>query len=539
MIELERTPTAFDDRIYGPDWHAWRDPAIPNYLLPTEILLERHLPAAADKTAIIAGGRNVSYGALHALVQRIAGGLAALGAQPDQRMLFFANDSVEYVATWLAAIQVGLVPAVVSELYKTAELLYFLTDTACTLLFIDEEQISKLGELAELLPATLATVLVRGTALPALVGPRCLALDDLPASPSPPRHPRHANDVTYMFYSGGTTGQAKGITHLAHDFLLVPARQGAFWNYDAHDIVYATSRKYFTHGIWPGLLIPLAHGATLVLDRRPPVPEVVLENLARHRVTKLISVPTVLKNLLEQAGNDTRTLPDLRLVVSASEKIPPELFERFHARFGVEILDSIGSSEISYEWIANRPAEAKRGSLGKPIFGYQIRLVDESGADVTEPNQPGEAWVSSVTSCFFYWRKFRQSRETFIGQWTRTGDVLMFDEDGYFWFHSRGNDLFKVRGLWVSPLEIEAALTAHPAVLEAAVVAFSDAEGLTRPVAYLVLRDGHVGDEALFATLGEAVRPLGGYKIPARFSVVASLPRTTLMKIDRRSLRGL
>ena len=197
---------------------------------------------------------------------------------------------------------------------------------------------------------------------------------------------RHANDVTYMFYSGGTTGTAKGITHLAHDFVVVPERHGQFWEYSSDDVVFATSKKYFTHGIWPGLLIPLYWGATMVLERRPPTPGGRACELARATTSrKLITVPTVLKNMIEHVNRTKQStrFPALKFVVSASEKMPPEMFERFHNLFGVELFDSIGSSEITYEWIANRPKSFKRGSLGKPVFGYEVRLVGADGQDVT------------------------------------------------------------------------------------------------------------------------------------------------------------
>ena len=262
--------------------------------------------------------------------------------------------------------------------------------------------------------------------------------------------------------------------------------------------------------------------------------------MANAKVTKLISVPTVLKNMIEhvRVSGDRPHFPALEFVASASEKIPPEIFSDFHRRFGVELFDSIGSSEITYEWIANRQKEFKRGSLGKPIFGYEVRLVAPDRGDVTEPNVPGEAWIKSRTACFFYWRKYDKSRETFIGEWTRTGDNLTFDEDGFFWFCGRDNDMFKVRGLWVTPIEIEAALTGHPAVREAAVVSCADADGFTRPMAYVVLRESFAEGDALVAELCAAVRPLGGYKVPERFAFIDALPRTTLLKIDRRALRG-
>ncbi len=168
-----------------------------------------------------------------------------------------------------------------------------------------------------------------------------------------------------------------------------------------------------------------------------------------------------------------------------------------------------------------------------------MRLVDANGRDVTEPNVPGEAWIRSRTACFFYWRKYDKSRETFVGEWTRTGDHLQFDEDGFFWFSGRANDLFKVRGLWVSPIEVEAALTSHPAIREAAVISFEDADGLTKPRAYLIVREGFERSAALLDELRETVRAIGSYKIPKSFVFIDQLPRTTLLKIDRKALREL
>jgi benzoate-CoA ligase len=544
-MTIDRAPTPYDDKIYSADWRAWRDPEIPDWIDPVETLIGRHLGTPIEnKPALIADGVPVSYGALMKLVRRHAGALAAAGLVPEARLLLFGTDSLDYVATWLGAIDLGAVPAVVSDLYKPKDLLYFLTDTAALMLFIDSEQLPKLVEIAAALPPSLRAVLVRGPAgdlAKALPRLSVTALEDALSRAAPvATHARHFNDVTYMFYSGGTTGTAKGITHLAHDFVLIPHRQGAFWEYGADDVVFATSKKYFTHGLWPGVLIPLYWGGTAVIDRRPPTPDVVLATLQAHGVTKLITVPTVLKNVIEHLtkSGETAKVPGLKLVISASEKMPPEMFERFHALTGVELFDSIGSSEITYEWIANRPKEFKRGSLGKPVFGYEVRLVSADGEDVLEPNIPGEAWIKSKTACFFYWRKYDKSRETFVGDWTRTGDNLMFDEDGFFWFSGRNNDLFKVKGLWVSPIDIEAALTSHPAVREAAVVAFEDAAGLTKPRAYLVLREGHAETLALLDELRRAVTPLGSYKVPESFVVLDQLPRTTLMKIDRRALRG-
>ena len=544
---LDRPPTAFDKKIYSADWCAWRDPEIPEWIDPIGVLLERHLGTPTQaKRALVADGQSVSYGDLSKLVRQYSAGLASTGLRPEARMLLFGTDSLDYVLIWLAAIRLGAVPVVVSDLYKPRELLYFLADTGVGALFIDSEQVPKLVEITKDIPASLQTILVRGGGAADAMRhfPRQCVLDlsatVFSGTEAGAAYRRHANDVTYMFYSGGTTGTAKGITHLAHDFILVPERHGRFWEYSADDVVFATSKKYFTHGLWPGLLIPLYWGATAVLDRRPPAPDVVLTTLRDNAVTKLITVPTVLKNVIEllMRTKAAADMPALKFVASASEKMPPEMFERFQNLTGVELFDSIGSSEITYEWIANRPTSFKRGSLGKPVFGYEVRLVGSDGRDVIEANVPGEAWIRSRTACFYYWRKYDKSRETFIGDWTRTGDHLQFDEDGFFWFSGRANDLFKVKGLWVSPIEVEAALTSHPSIREAAVVSFEDIDGLTKPRAYLVLREGFRQTATLIDELREAVRPIGSYKIPESFRFIDQLPRTTLLKIDRRSLRA-
>ncbi|MEJ2374742.1 MAG: AMP-binding protein [Pseudolabrys sp.] len=543
---LTRAPTPYDDRIYSDEWCRWRDPDILQTLDPVSYLIDRHqnTPVAA-KPAIVCGDETVTYAELAGEMARYAAALAGLELAPEQRLLLFGTDSLDYVTLWLASIRLGAIPVVISDLYKAKDLAYFLTDTAVSLLFIDAEQLPKLLDIADDLPSSLKTILVRGE-VPAdlaalLPGRTVIALRSALAQGGPAVAPfeRHANDVAYMFYSGGTTGTAKGITHLAHDFVLVPARHGHFWEYSADDVVFATSKKYFTHGLWPGVLIPLFWGATIVLDRRPPTPEVVLAALSERKVSKLITVPTVLKNMIEamMKAKEPMRFPALRLVISASEKMPPEMFERFYDLTGVELFDSIGSSEITYEWIANRPKVFKRGSLGKPVFGCTIRLIDADGEDVTEPNVPGEAWVKSPTACFYYWRKYDKSRETFVGEWARTGDNLCFDEDGFFWFSGRNNDLFKVKGLWVSPIDIEAALTAHPAVREAAAVSFEDKDGLTKPRAFVVLRDGFSQSPQLIEELKAAVASLGSYKIPESIRFIDQLPRTTLLKIDRKALR--
>jgi benzoate-CoA ligase len=536
----------YRDLIYSDEWRAWKDPEIPEYFNPTSVLLDKHLGTAkASATALVVDDDQYSYESFLVHVCRAANGLQLLKIGIGSRLLLFGTDSLEFLAIWFGAIRAGIVPVVISDAYKAPNLLYFLRDTAAQSLFIDSEQTEKLAEIADEIPWTLDHVIVRGTdmaAAPETGDRETLTYDELlegqPETSAP--IPLHKNDVTYMFYSGGTTGPAKGITHLAHDFFLVPERHGSYLDYRHDDVVHATSKKYFTHGIWPAVLIPFYLGATSVISRLPPTAENVVAVVERHRPTKLITVPTIIKNLLLFAEQER--VPDfssLEVVTSASEKMPPEVFEQFHKLFGLEILDSIGSSEITYEWIANRPSDFRRGSLGKPVFGFEAKLMDSDGNEVAAPNTDGEAWIKSNTTCFFYWRKLDKTKETFVGEWARTGDTLQFDDNGYFWFSGRSDDVFKVKGLWVSPIEVEAAITEHEAVMEAAVVSYEDSDGLTQAKAFVVLNAGIEINDNLVGALKDGVRKIGGYKVPAEIDFVAALPRTTLMKIDRRTLREM
>jgi benzoate-CoA ligase len=535
--------------IYSEDWNAWSDPAIPEYVNATDLLLDRHIQGGrADKTALISDGEAISYRALLDEVCRAANGLRAAGLPVQSRILVSATDTLASVAIWLAAVRAGLVPVSISDLYKTDQLVYFIRDTAATAIFIDDRQLAKIIEAQDVLPATLRTILVNGSApgaadvtraglrvttYSALVHGQAAQFDAVAL---------HANDISYMFYSGGTTGTPKGITHLAHDFILVPERQGFWWSYTESDIVFATSKKYFTHGLWPGLLIPLYWGGTAIVISGNPTPAKLSATIETHGPTKLITVPTVIKLLL--AHFDEHGLePDfssLSAVYTASEKMPPEVFERWHRRFGLELFDSIGSSEVTYEWIANRPSDFRRGSLGRPIVGVEIRLVDDIGNTISTPDTSGECLVKSRTACLFYWRKFDETKATFQGEWVRTGDHLRFDKDGYFWFAGRSNDVFKVKGLWVSPIEVEAAITRDERVLEAAVFAIDGSDGLCKVKAHVVLRAQASGNAAMTHELKDRVRrECGGYKVPDDIVFVAALPRTPLQKIDRRTLREL
>lgn len=532
---------------YSSSWAEWTDPAVPEAFNPIELLVERHMQGAnRSKTAVVLDGKSYSYGDLHDYILRADAGLQELNLHPGSRLLLFATDSLEFISFWLAAIRRGITPAAVPDQSKAERLWYFIRDSGASALYIDSGQLGKLSG-RDFKDSELHHLIVRRqdpSEVPTPQGIDVRWADDLLAC-APTARPAakvHHQDVSYMLYSGSTTGDPKGIVHLTHDFVYIPERQGAFWEYREQDVVYATSKKYFTHGLWPGVLIPLYYGATVVMSSEPVTAGNLVRTIQRDRPTKLITVPPVITAVVQEVEREG-SAPDfssLELVVTASEKIPDVTSTKFREFFGLELLDSIGSAEVTYEWIANRPAESKRASLGKPVFGYRVKLVDENGATVDQPGVPGEAWISSVTTCPFYWRKLEKTRASMNGEWFRTGDVLYFDDEGFFHFVGRGDDLFKSKGLWVSPVEIESAIVTHPSVLNAAVVRSLDASGLAVPKAFVQLDDGTEASEDLAQSIRDAVRnSLGGYKAPNEVVFLSELPRTPTGKLDRRALADL
>ena len=500
-------------------------PAVPEYFNPTELLLDRHNNKHPDKVAVIADGVGYSYSKMTRLVCRAANALVGFGLEPGDRAMIFSTDSIESLSMWLGALRAGIVPAWIPPAYPSSDLLHFVDEVSPKLLFTD--QASKQAEVEAELAKRVKHIVTEA---------------DGYATQSDTFTPfqKHRDDICYFFFSGGTTGRSKGVVHLTSDFIHVPDRHSKFLGWDAKDVHYATSTKAFTHGIWPGMLIPLYNGASAIITSKKLSVDIVVEQLQERRPSVLITVPTVLKWLVVYP-DERGKVPDLgslRMITSASEPLPAVIQEKFRKVYGLEIFDSIGSSEITYEWLSNRPGANRPGSCGKPIFGVEVKLMDPAGSgEISEPSRPGELWVKSATNFLFYWRRAEKSRQTIVGEWVRTGDVLYFDGDGFFYHTGRTDDLFKVHGMWVSPVDIEKALLEHGAVRDAAVVAWQDADGLTYPKAFVVLGSSTISDE-LIGELQEFVRKrLGGYRVPKWIEALDELPRTALQKISRASLR--
>jgi len=307
------------------------------------------------------------------------------------------------------------------------------------------------------------------------------------------------------------------------------------------DRCYSVARLFFAYGLGNAGYFPLHCGATTILSRARPTPAGVYADIERYRPTLFFSVPTNYAALLAHCREGGREfdLSSVRHAISAGEALPAPLFQRFKERFGIEILDSLGSTEVLQMFIANRPGEARPGSSGKIIPGYEAKIVDESGNPVPG-GEIGDLHVKGDSICAGYWNQHEKTKQTFEGHWFRTGDKYYQDEDGYFWYAGRADDLFKVNGRWLSPAEVESALIGHPAVLEAAVVARNDENGLAKPAAYVVAKQGSVANEELARDLQEWVaRQNGSYKRPRWIEFLPELPKTATGKLQRFKLREL
>jgi benzoate-CoA ligase family protein len=346
--------------------------------------------------------------------------------------------------------------------------------------------------------------------------------------------------VALWLYTSGSTGRPKAALHLHHDLVHAAELVGrGTFGIGPDDLVFSASKLHFAFGLGNALYFPALVGAASVLLPERPDAEAILELIQAERPTVLFAVATVYRRLLQVEQAETRfDLSTLRLCVSSGEPLPSAIFHAWHQRFGQELLDVVGSTEALHDFIANRPGFSRAGSSGQVIPGFEARLVDEQGRPVA-PGMVGQLLIKGDSTSPGYWNRHERTQATMLGDWLRTGDMFYQDTDGYFYFCGRTDDMLKVGGMWVAPAEVEAALGEHPAVLEVAVVGRGDADGLTKPHAYCVLRDGVAASETLAAELREGVRKrLGGYKSPRWVDFVTELPRTSTGKIQRYALRG-
>jgi len=498
-------------------------------------LIERNLAAGrGGKIACIDDGGQYSYAALAERVSRAANALLGLGLQMEDRVLLCHLDTIDWPAVFLGAVKAGIVPVAVNTLLTPADYEYMLNDSRAKALVVSEALLPQFNPILRNCPH-LKHVIVSGA------NPQGRArLQDLLAAAggSFEAAPTTADDPCFWLYSSGSTGMPKGTVHV-HSSLIYTAELYArsVLGMREDDVVFSAAKLFFAYGLGNSLTFPLAAGATAVLMAERPSPMSVFERLRARRPTIFFGVPTLYAAMLVAPALPRRDELALRLCISAGEALPPEISRRWTEQFGVEVLDGIGSTEMLHIFLSNRPGDVRDGTSGKPVPDYQLRVVDEHGADCA-PGQIGDLLVSGPSQAAGYWNNRARTRSTFVGTWTRTGDKYTVDEHGYYAYGGRSDDMLKVGGIFVSPFEVEAALLTHPDVLEAAVVGMPDESQLIKPKAFVVTKPGVQATPALADALKQHVKDrLAPFKYPRWVEFVPDLPKTATGKIQRFKLR--
>ncbi len=339
-------------------------------------------------------------------------------------------------------------------------------------------------------------------------------------------------------FSGGTTGLPKGVVQSHTSFANTTELYAKnVIGYGPDDITLSVPKLYFGYATGSNLLFPFAVGGSLVLFAERSTPEELFKQIQRHQPTILINVPTMVGHMVSHETAEAQDLGCLRLATSAGEALPVELHQRWNSTFGVELIDGLGTAEMWHVFLTNRPGEAKHGTLGKAVPGFQILLCDDNGQEVG-PNEVGRMRVRGNSRAIGYWRNPEQTRNAFVGEWYVSGDMMLKDTEGYFTYKGRADDLLKVSGKWLSPLEVENCLLKDERVEESAVIGVETAEGLTKPVAFIILKNKQLGNDEIALSLQDHVKTsLEPYKYPRIVRFLEDFPRTHLGKVDRAALR--
>ena len=497
--------------------------------------VDRDLEGRAEKTAFRCADRDLTYAEVAALVNRTGNALLELGIGRGDRVLVVCLDTPEFVGTFWGAIKIGAVPVPVNTLLRRQDYTYLLNDSEARAVVVSA---ALMPELAPALEHTRQPIHVLVAGAPAH-GRLSWNERVERASPVLVAAPTSRDDPAFWLYSSGSTGFPKGAVHLHHDMVIcLETYAKQVLGIRATDRVYSAAKLFFAYGLGNALYFPMGVGAESVLFPSRPTPEAAFEVITRHRPTLFFAVPTLYAGMLAAADAERRfDLSSLRLCVSAGEALPEELYRRWHDRFGVEIIDGIGTTECLQMFISNRPGAVRPGSSGTVVPGYEAELVGDDQRPVPA-GEIGSLRVLGDSTMAFYWNQPEKTLATLQGPWILTGDKFRQDEGGTFWYCGRSDDMLKVGGIWVSPVEVEGALVRHQAVLEAAVVGVEDGDGLVKPKAFVVLVEPTAASEALAEELKAFVRDkLAPYKYPRSLEFVAELPKTATGKIQRFKLR--
>ncbi|MGQ0464729.1 MAG: benzoate-CoA ligase family protein [Sporichthyaceae bacterium] len=486
-------------------------------------LIDRQVEAGhGARPALLGPNGTRTYAQLAAAVHAAAAGWRALGIRPEERVVLVSADREELLVAFLSLMRIGAVPVPVSTMYRDTEIAELLVDSRARAVVASPE----------FADAVHAAVAIAG-------GPELLlGTDDVAAltGDDDSVHPTWEESPALWLYTSGTTGVPKAAMHRHGSVRFVAEQYGRqVLGITSEDRCLSVAKLFFAYGLGNSALFPLSVGATTILEPARPTPDVIRESLEKHRPTLFFGVPTFYAGLLA-ADLPPETFSSVRLCVSAGEPLPAELYRRFTERFGVDIVDGIGSTEALHIFLSNRPGQVRPGTTGVPVPGYDLRLVDDEGAEVAA-GTPGHLQIRGGSLTTGYWCRTDTTRAAFVGEWMRTGDTYVQDADGYYACLGRSNDMIKAGGIWVSPGEVEACLLAQPGVAQAAVVAVPDADGLDKPVACVVAAPNVVLDpDALIAACRES---LAAFKRPRHVLVVDALPQTATGKVRRFQVREI
>jgi len=481
-----------------------------------------------ERIALRTDRGTLRYAEVRALANRFGHLLRDAGVQPEQRVIIALPDGPEYVGALFGVLKIGAVVVMVNPHLRPDAIRYFFDYTRAVVALVHPETAAAFREAAtgarhlRHLVVLDDDVLARLAAYPA----------DLETFPS------HRDDAAIWLFSGGTSGRPKAVVQTHTSYANTTECYGKqVIRYTEDDITISVPKLFFGYAMGSNLFFPFSVGASAVLFPERCTPETLFAQIARHRPTILINVPTMVQQMVSHPDARAQDLSCLRLATSAGEALPVELYHRWKDTFGVELLDGLGTAEMWHIFLSNRPGEVRPGTLGRPVPGFDVRVRDDDGNDLP-PGETGYLWVRGNSRAIGYWQQMERTRRAFRGEWYVSEDMVSCDEDGYFTYRGRADDMLKVSGKWLAPGEVENCLLAHPAVKEVAVVGVVEVDGLTRPHAYVVLRDAHDGGGDLAEALRAFVRErLESYKVPREIVFLDELPRTHLGKVDRGRLR--
>ena len=481
-----------------------------------------------NKVCLYYEDRSWTYGDVVRLSNQTGNALRDLGLEIEDRVLLVLPDCPEFVWTWFGAARIGAVITMVNPLLPAADYEYYLDYTRARVAVIHQSVSSVFAEAARN-AKYLKKVLVVGQDFDEHV-------TSAPTECTPADTRR--DDIAIWLFTSGSTGHPKGAVHLQHDLpynteVFAKATMGV----NADDLTVSVPKLFFGYATGTNLLFPFAVGGATALFSERSTAEKMFEVIKRYRPTILTTVPTMINSMLNVPDASRDDLSSLRFCYSAGEALPIELFERWTNTYGVDICDGIGSAEMFHIYITNRPGDIKPGSLGRIVEGYEARIVDADDNDVPT-GEMGTLRIKGDSAALCYWNAHEKSKETFAGDWCTSGDQFHVDENGYYWYHGRTDDMLKVSGVFVAPAEIENCLLQHEAVLECAVVGH-EADGLVKPKAFLVLREAYEGNNELSEQIKQFVKSrIAVYKYPRWIEFVASLPKNDRGKIDRKQLKA-